>query len=169
MVKILQHSTHLCLRFRVNSYHHHGHNKLPFRLLHASYGRWKCHMGVLENIGGAALPVNVYSFRMSPTFCYWQGGCIVQWTNCGIQFCYLINEQCSAVCVSICWQLAFLRVDRDLYTGPWFLGITLVNQSNCSFNCGQGALLQTLPNMPGKVWDEITYPSLNFNGCTVEV
>ena len=23
--------------------------------------------------------------------------------------------------------------------------------------------------MPGKVWDEITYPFLNFNGCTVEV
>ena len=22
--------------------------------------------------------------------------------------------------------------------------------------------------MPGKVWDEITYPFLNFNGCTVE-
>ena len=24
-------------------------------------------------------------------------------------------------------------------------------------------------NLPGKVWDEITYPFLNFNGCTVEV
>ena len=24
-------------------------------------------------------------------------------------------------------------------------------------------------HMPGKVWDEITYPFLNFNGCTVEV
>ena len=23
--------------------------------------------------------------------------------------------------------------------------------------------------MPIKVWDEITYPFLNFNGCTVEV
>ena len=23
--------------------------------------------------------------------------------------------------------------------------------------------------MPGKVWDQITYPFLNFNGCTVEV
>ena len=23
--------------------------------------------------------------------------------------------------------------------------------------------------MPGKVWDEIIYPFLNFNGCTVEV
>ena len=23
--------------------------------------------------------------------------------------------------------------------------------------------------MPGKVWDEITYPFLNFNGCTDEV
>ena len=23
--------------------------------------------------------------------------------------------------------------------------------------------------MPSKVWDEITYPSLNFNGATVEV
>ena len=23
--------------------------------------------------------------------------------------------------------------------------------------------------MPNKVWDEITYPFLNFNGCTVEV
>ena len=23
--------------------------------------------------------------------------------------------------------------------------------------------------MPSKVWDEITYPFLNFNGCTVEV
>ena len=23
--------------------------------------------------------------------------------------------------------------------------------------------------MPGKVWGEITYPFLNFNGCTVEV
>ena len=23
--------------------------------------------------------------------------------------------------------------------------------------------------MPRKVWDEITYPFLNFNGCTVEV
>ena len=23
--------------------------------------------------------------------------------------------------------------------------------------------------MPGKVWDEITYPFLNFNGATVEV
>ena len=22
---------------------------------------------------------------------------------------------------------------------------------------------------PSKVWDEITYPFLNFNGCTVEV
>ena len=24
-------------------------------------------------------------------------------------------------------------------------------------------------HMPGKVWDEITYPVLNFNGCIVEV
>ena len=24
-------------------------------------------------------------------------------------------------------------------------------------------------HMPGKVWNEITYPFLNFNGCTVEV
>ena len=24
-------------------------------------------------------------------------------------------------------------------------------------------------HMPGKVWDEITYPFLNFNGWTVEV
>ena len=24
-------------------------------------------------------------------------------------------------------------------------------------------------HMPGRVWDEITYPFLNFNGCTVEV
>ena len=24
-------------------------------------------------------------------------------------------------------------------------------------------------HMPGKVWGEITYPFLNFNGCTVEV
>ena len=24
-------------------------------------------------------------------------------------------------------------------------------------------------HLPGKVWDEITYPFLNFNGCTVEV
>ena len=24
-------------------------------------------------------------------------------------------------------------------------------------------------HMPGEMWDEITYPSLNFNGCTVEV
>ena len=24
-------------------------------------------------------------------------------------------------------------------------------------------------HMPNKVWDEITYPFLNFNGCTVEV
>ena len=24
-------------------------------------------------------------------------------------------------------------------------------------------------HMPGKVWDEITYPFLNFNSCTVEV
>ena len=24
-------------------------------------------------------------------------------------------------------------------------------------------------HMPSKVWDEITYPFLNFNGCTVEV
>ena len=24
-------------------------------------------------------------------------------------------------------------------------------------------------HMPGKVWDEITYPFLNFNGATVEV
>ena len=23
--------------------------------------------------------------------------------------------------------------------------------------------------MPGKMWDEITYPFLNFNGCTIEV
>ena len=23
--------------------------------------------------------------------------------------------------------------------------------------------------MPGKVWDEITYPFLNFNGCIIEV
>ena len=23
--------------------------------------------------------------------------------------------------------------------------------------------------MPGKVWDELTYPFLSFNGCTVEV
>ena len=23
--------------------------------------------------------------------------------------------------------------------------------------------------MPGKVWDKITYPFLNFNGCTIEV
>ena len=23
--------------------------------------------------------------------------------------------------------------------------------------------------MPSNVWDEITYPFLNFNGCTVEV
>ena len=23
--------------------------------------------------------------------------------------------------------------------------------------------------MPNKVWDEITYPFLNFNGCTIEV
>ena len=23
-------------------------------------------------------------------------------------------------------------------------------------------------NLPGKVWDEITYPFLNYNGCTVE-
>ena len=23
--------------------------------------------------------------------------------------------------------------------------------------------------MPGKVWEEITYPFINFNGCTVEV
>ena len=24
-------------------------------------------------------------------------------------------------------------------------------------------------HMPSKMWDEITYPFLNFNGCTVEV
>ena len=24
-------------------------------------------------------------------------------------------------------------------------------------------------HMPGKVWGDITYPFLNFNGCTVEV
>ena len=24
-------------------------------------------------------------------------------------------------------------------------------------------------NMPRELWDEITYPFLNFNGCTVEV
>ena len=24
-------------------------------------------------------------------------------------------------------------------------------------------------HMPGKVWDEITYPFINFNGATVEV
>ena len=24
-------------------------------------------------------------------------------------------------------------------------------------------------HMPSKVWDEITYPFLNLNGCTVEV
>ena len=23
--------------------------------------------------------------------------------------------------------------------------------------------------MPGKMWDEITYPFLNLNGCTVEI
>ena len=35
-----------------------------------------------------------------------------------------------------------------------------------------GYLLLTLINfnhMPGKVWDEVTYPFPNFNGCTVEV
>ena len=24
-------------------------------------------------------------------------------------------------------------------------------------------------HLPGKMWDEIIYPFLNFNGCTVEV
>ena len=39
----------------------------------------------------------------------------------------------------------------------------------------QGPLLLTLipawiiNHMPSKVWDEITYPFLNFNGATVEV
>ena len=37
-----------------------------------------------------------------------------------------------------------------------------------------GMVLTLIPawirnHMPGKVWDEITYPFLNFNGATVEV
>ena len=41
--------------------------------------------------------------------------------------------------------------------GPFYLlGLTLIPA--CISNC-----------LPGKMWDEITYPFLNFNGCTVEV
>ena len=36
--------------------------------------------------------------------------------------------------------------------------------------CGLTSILARISNhMPSKVWDEITYPFLNFNGCTVEV
>ena len=53
----------------------------------------------------------------------------------------------------------------------------LIQCANLGWLCLQWPLLLTWFNisawisnyMPGKVWDEITYPFLNFNGCTVEV
>ena len=41
-------------------------------------------------------------------------------------------------------------------TGLWPLLLTWVN------------LNPSMDHMPGKVWEEITYPFLNFNGATVE-
>ena len=60
--------------------------------------------------------------------------------------------------------------------GIWALtGLCKIDrhQNAAKYNARQGPLLLTWfnfnPNMPSKVWDEITNPFLNFNGCTVEV
>ena len=48
---------------------------------------------------------------------------------------------------------------------------TSINIGAWMSNDIQGPLLLSWisNHMPNKVWDEITYPFLNFNGCTVEV
>ena len=54
--------------------------------------------------------------------------------------------------------LAIVYTDATLYSnGPFYLhGLTLIPAWISNY-------------IHYKVWDEITYPFLNFNGCTVEV
>ena len=67
-------------------------------------------------------------------------------------------------------------------TAPWFLADFIVQRmslwnrysvkdsSSPFYYHGLTLIPAWISNyMPGKVWGEITYPFLNFNGCTVEV
>ena len=53
----------------------------------------------------------------------------------------------------------------------WFSGlITFILAVIAFINRGLTLILAWISNhMLSKVWDEITYPFLNFHGCTVEV
>ena len=59
-----------------------------------------------------------------------------------------------------------------------YANIVLINENISKFNASSGLFykhgLTLIParmskHMPGKMWGEITYPFLNFNGSTVEV
>ena len=76
---------------------------------------------------------------------------------CGMEL--FIHSQTSAVALQNgCDYLSMLGLNskRDPIGRFYLHGLTLIPAwiSN---------------HMPSKVWDEITYPFLNFNGCTVEV
>ena len=68
---------------------------------------------------------------------------------------HMPNTATTVTCPLISWGLWF--VASDTIWGPFYWhGLTLIQAWISNY-------------MPGKVWDEITYPFLNFNGATVEV
>ena len=68
---------------------------------------------------------------------------------------HMPNTATTVTCPLISWGLWFVASDTIWDTFYWH-GLTLIQAWISNY-------------MPGKVWDEITYPFLNFNGATVEV
>ena len=78
--------------------------------------------------------------------------------------------------LSSCMYLAFnstgtgcnIQGELDQYHGCWCPGTCVTR--GLFYQHGLTLIPAWISNhMPGKVWDEITYPFLNFNGCTVKV
>ena len=68
----------------------------------------------------------------------------------------MMNQALATLMLRLLWSFASKMLTIDTW-GPFYKhGLTLI-------------LAWTSNHMPSKMWDEITYPFLNFNGCTVEV
>ena len=81
--------------------------------------------------------------------------------NVSVHIHGLVQERCN-VFLGLTDQYHEITISWDHDTGSnnlWPILLTWIN-FNPSMNSN---------HMLSKVWDEITYPFLNFNGCTVEV
>ena len=68
----------------------------------------------------------------------------------------MMNQALATLMLRLLWSFVSKMLTIDTW-GPFYKhGLTLI-------------LAWISNHMPSKMWDEITYPFLNFNGCTVEV